>query len=401
MAFDFPSSPTVGQVYQGYTWDGEKWDGGGAATGPTGPTGTAGTAGSTGVTGPTGSQGTAGTAGGAGPTGPAGGAGPTGATGPAAGGSTFSGPIRPQGRLSLLTGTPVMTATQAAKTTIYYTPYNGDRVPIYDGTNMVITPFTELSVATTDTTKNPAAIGASKVNDWFVWNDAGTIRLSHGPDWTDDTNRGGSSITRRNGIFLNDQNITNGPAAFASATASRSAGTYVGTTRSNASSQLEWIFPGANTAGFFGVWNCYNRVVCGGMTYDTTASWSYNSTTVRQRRAQTSAAISFVCGVQEDIAVGTNAQFTTASSTSGFALIVGIGVDSTTVISGIAGQGSGGMSALSIASYPSAQLSTTSFGYHSWNALEATNGAEAVSSYGTLSGPPTRQGSGFSFQFPM
>lgn len=25
MAFDFPSSPTIGQAYQGYTWDGEKW----------------------------------------------------------------------------------------------------------------------------------------------------------------------------------------------------------------------------------------------------------------------------------------------------------------------------------------------------------------------------------------
>jgi len=25
MAFDFPNAPTVGKVYQGYTWDGEKW----------------------------------------------------------------------------------------------------------------------------------------------------------------------------------------------------------------------------------------------------------------------------------------------------------------------------------------------------------------------------------------
>ncbi|MET3995050.1 hypothetical protein ABID65_006716 [Bradyrhizobium sp. S3.9.2] len=25
MAFDFPASPTIGQTYQGYTWDGEKW----------------------------------------------------------------------------------------------------------------------------------------------------------------------------------------------------------------------------------------------------------------------------------------------------------------------------------------------------------------------------------------
>ena len=25
MAFDFPNTPTLGQVYNGYTWDGEKW----------------------------------------------------------------------------------------------------------------------------------------------------------------------------------------------------------------------------------------------------------------------------------------------------------------------------------------------------------------------------------------
>ena len=309
----------------------------------------------------------------------------------------------PQGRLTLQAATPVMTTTQASKTTLVYSPYVGNKIPIYDGTNMVMTTFSELSVATTDTTKNPTAIGASKVNDWYVWNDAGTMRLSHGPDWSSDGDvfRGAQSITRRNGIFLNDQDITNGPAAFANATATRSAGTYVGTTRSDASSQLNWILPGANTAGILGVWNTYNRVHCGGTTYDTTASWTYSSTTLRQRRAQASAAISFVCGLQEDLAFGMNSQFTTASTTSGFALILGIGIDSTTVISGIAGQGSGGMSGLGIASFPAAQLFTTSFGYHSWNALEACNGAEAVSSYGALGGPPPRQGSGFLFQFPM
>ena len=25
MAYDFPNSPTVGQAYSGYVWDGEKW----------------------------------------------------------------------------------------------------------------------------------------------------------------------------------------------------------------------------------------------------------------------------------------------------------------------------------------------------------------------------------------
>ena len=41
----------------------------------------------------------------------------------------------PQGRLTLQTGTPVMTTTQSAKTTIFYTPYVGNKTPIYDGTN--------------------------------------------------------------------------------------------------------------------------------------------------------------------------------------------------------------------------------------------------------------------------
>jgi hypothetical protein len=74
-----------------------------------------------------------------------------------------------------------MTTTQSAKTTVFYTPYHGNLVPIYDGTNMVPTAVAEISVATTDTTKSPAAIGASKVNDWFVWSDAGTLRIGHGP----------------------------------------------------------------------------------------------------------------------------------------------------------------------------------------------------------------------------
>jgi hypothetical protein len=138
----------------------------------------------------------------------------------------------PQGRMTLLTATPVMISTQSAKTTIYYTPHVGDMIPLYDGTSMVPTQFSELSIATTDTTKNPAAIGASKVNDWFVWNDNGTLRLSHGPDWTNDTTRStGTALVRVNGIWLNNASITNGPAA--------TRGTYVGTTRSNASSQLE------------------------------------------------------------------------------------------------------------------------------------------------------------------
>lgn len=204
-------------------------------------------------------------------------------------------PFTPQGRLTLATATPVMTTTQSAKTAIFYTNYIGNKVPIYDGVYWVPTDITsgEITVATTDSTKNPAAIGASKVNDWFVWNDAGTVRLSHGPDWTNDTTRAaGTALVMVNGIYLNNVSITNGPAA--------SRGTYVGTTRSNGSSQLDCIFGGASIAAFFGVWNMYNRVTAATSVTENGGSHNYTSATVRQQNAITSNQITFVVGAVED-----------------------------------------------------------------------------------------------------
>ena len=237
----------------------------------------------------------------------------------------------PQGRLTLQTATPVMTTTQAAKTTIYYTPYVGNMVPIYDGTSMVMTDIGgELSVETTDTAKNPAAIGVSKVNDWFVWDDAGTKRLSHGPDWTSDTTRSaGTALVRVNGILLNNAVITNGPAA--------QRGTYVGTTRSNASAQFDWIYGSTQVvpiAGFFGVWNAYNRRLVNSLVSDTTNSWTYAAiTTLRPANAQTATRHSFVSGLAED---AFEAQYTVlASSSDSTGSLVGIGYNSTTIMFGI------------------------------------------------------------------
>ena len=48
----------------------------------------------------------------------------------AAGSSTT---FTPQGRLTLASGSPVMTGNQAAATSIIYTPYIGNQIPVYDG----------------------------------------------------------------------------------------------------------------------------------------------------------------------------------------------------------------------------------------------------------------------------
>jgi hypothetical protein len=262
-----------------------------------------------------------------------------------------------------------MTTTQSAKTTIYYTPYCGALCPLYGGSSFAMTTFTELSVATTDTTKSPAAIGASKVNDWFVWNDAGTVRIGHGPDWTSDTVRSaGTALTMVNGILLNNASITNGPAA--------QRGTYVGTTRSNASSQLDWIYgavAATPVAGVFGVWNMYNRIYVSSLAGDLTDNWTYALAAVRAANAKATARHSFVSGMAEDAFEG----LYTCHGVGTPLVIVGVCYDVTNAFSGVTGFASNTGSVSLIGTHI-----TTALGFHFFQAGESAGGAASATFVG-------------------
>jgi len=246
------------------------------------------------------------------------------------GGSISTSFSPPQGRLTLQTLTPVMTTTQAAKTAIFYTPYEGNQVPLYNGTAFVMTVFTELTVLTTDTASSPAAIGVSKVNDWFVWDSGGgVLKLVHGPDWTNDTTRSaGTAIERVQGLWVNSVAITNGPAI--------RRGTYVGTTRSNAASQLDWTVGGlaANGASaLLNVWNAYNRVNVQAFVGESSASWAYAIGTWAPANANQNTTggnrISWVVGLPEEAIFATHTQFPLTSASNA---VAGIGYDSNTAI---------------------------------------------------------------------
>jgi hypothetical protein len=199
MAFDFPSSPAVGAQYQGYTWDGEKW---------------------------------------------------------VLSGQPNTYPRAPCGRLSLSATDAVMTASVVAVTNVYWLPYLGSAVPFWNGSFWYEKSVGAVVTATTDTVFNPGAVAASSLYDWFLWDNAGTVRLCHGPAWTSNTVRSaGTALVLRDGIQMNNADITNGPAA--------QRGIYVGTTQSDGNAKMSWIFGGAGAggvaAGLF-VWNMYNRV---------------------------------------------------------------------------------------------------------------------------------------------
>jgi len=228
----------------------------------------------------------------------------------------------PGGRLTFQSAVPIMTSTQSAKTTIYYTPYYNNWIPLFNGSKFVLTQFTELSVSTTDTIRNPSVIGSAKVNDWYIWSDASGLHLSHSVDWTSDTARSANNILV-NGIWLNANNILNGPPA--------QRGTYIGTTRSNASSSLDFTLGSSASGGgsaSINVWNCYNRVSLATTVLDSTTSWTYNSTTYRNVNNSSGNRISFIRGLDED-GVFANYIVTGSGGATGD-LMIGISLDGTT-----------------------------------------------------------------------
>lgn len=274
----------------------------------------------------------------------------------------------PQGRLTLTTGVAVMSSTVSGATTVLYTPANGNLVTIYDGTNMVPTVFAELTNTLTDTTKNPAAVTTNSNYDLFVWNDGGTIRLGRGPVWTNNTTRA-NTLTRTNGIYLNTSTITNGPAALR--------GTYVGTIRTNGTSTVDMAFGGSASGGVavsFGVWNMYNRAWCLGQCIDNGIAYAYASGTERQARASAANQASYLMGLTEDMITCSYAQRITTPATAASFGYIALGFDSPTVHTSARGFVQTTAAAAAIGTPYIEVAGYNSIGFHTFTALEATDG---------------------------
>jgi hypothetical protein len=213
-------------------------------------------------------------------------------------GLSFTSPIGvPGGRLTLQSGVPVMNTDAINVSTIYYTPNLGALIPIYDGSLFQMQTFSELSALASDTTKSPAALGNSKVNDWFVWADTGGIlRLSHGPDWTSNNARSaGTALTRVGGILLNSASISNACAA--------QRGTYVGTTYSSNVGLFYMNFGGRAAGGSpmnLLVWNMYNRNTVSAMNKEDITSWGIEPGVIHMLGDSPNNRANAVFGLSED-----------------------------------------------------------------------------------------------------
>lgn len=251
-----------------------------------------------------------------------------------------------QGRLTLTSNTPV-TSSDVTGTTLYYTPFKGNLIGLYDGTGWKLHEFTERSITN-------AGLAADTNYDVFLYDNSGTLTLSL-TAWTNATTRA-TALVYQDGVEVKS-----------GATNYR----YLGTIRT-------WDNGGTVTFADVGgdgdtivrryVWNNNNRVLRPMYRRETTDTWTYASATWRNWNGDTDNHFQFVIGLNEDAVVANALGLVSAASTSnGW---ISVNLDSNTApgkLSGIV-YSSGGTATISFN-----QL--CGIGYHTIEMVEAAQAA--------------------------
>lgn len=201
-------------------------------------------------------------------------------------------------RLTLTTAVPVTTSDVTAATTVYVTPYKGNKIALYDGTYWHMRSSAEMSIAVPNTT--------STMYDLFCYDSAGTPTLE-ALVWTNDTTRA-TALTLQNGVLVKTGALTRRYLG------SFRTGTVAGQTEDSLAKRY--------------VWNYYNRVLREMRVIPGSAGYNYSSATIRQANGSTSNQLTFIVGVSED-PIFARIATTVASTAAGDLPIVGFGLDIT------------------------------------------------------------------------
>lgn len=208
--------------------------------------------------------------------------------------------LPPTRRLTLTSNIPVTTSDVTAATTIYYCPYKGNVLSLYDGTKWVMYSYSQLSLSLSGFT-------ASTCYDIFVYNNSGTLTLV-AVQWTNSTTRT-VSLSVVDGMNVSSLNNTR---------------LYLGTIYMSATGQTQDAQSGRY------VWNMYNRVRKSMPKVLFQTTWTYASSTQRPANGDTTNALFMVVGVVEDTLSATIDVGTSSGNTSGSSGLVGFGMNNTT-----------------------------------------------------------------------
>ena len=205
-----------------------------------------------------------------------------------------------EGRLTLTSALPVTTADVTGATNIYFAPYNGNRIALYDGSSAWnVRTFTQITVAL-------GTLTDAKPYDLFAYDNSGTVTFDSPVAWTNDTTRA-TALTTQDGVLVKT-----------GATTRR----YIGTFYTTATTTTEDSYAKRL------LWNYYNRVPRPMRVVETTDSWTYTIATFRQANASTANQLGFVVGVAE-VELAAEVISMVRNSSTNVCVTAAIGLDST------------------------------------------------------------------------
>lgn len=232
-----------------------------------------------------------------------------------------------QGRVTLTTGTPVADGT--AQSTVYFTPFNGNMIALYNGTLWSTYEFVERSVVLSGLTN-------AKNYDLFGYIKAGALAIDLGPTWNSgasagsDTARGtgagSTDLVLQAGVYVNTNAVTgtiNGDSIAAKT------GRYLGSIRTTGATTTE------DSVLNRLVFNAQNRVIRAVRRYESTTSWvkgALGAATWRQANASVANQITVLSGLPGLSALFLQTESLVAATAATVSANVGIGEDSTTAL---------------------------------------------------------------------
>lgn len=181
-------------------------------------------------------------------------------------------------RLTLTSGTPVMTVDTTG-TTLYMTPYRGNRLALWNTTESIweVFAFAEQSIALSGLT-------AGRNYDVFGYLNAGAFTFDL-VAWTNDTTRA-TAIAYQDGVPVKTGALER---------------RLIGSFRALSATQIEWKLGGTGAGGVaasLGLWHANPKVrePVRGMVRDSTDSWTYAVTAWRAANNSTSMRVSVLDG---------------------------------------------------------------------------------------------------------
>lgn len=220
-----------------------------------------------------------------------------------------------EGRLTLTTGVPVTRADVTAATTVFFTPYKGNRVALYDGSFWTTRTFAQLSVAVPATTDT--------AYDVFLYDNAGTLALELSAAWN--SSAFGTSSRFAAGTYATDLPTQDGvPVKSTNGTLIDNTRRYLGSFKTTGvSGQTE------DSQAKRLLFNCNNQRVRNMFKAAAANNYAYTIATYRQAAANGANQLEVLIGITES-QVEVTVRVDVFNGTAGTTVNIQVGEDSTT-----------------------------------------------------------------------